>query len=476
MQLFQAIDDMPYYNEKDLKEKFKGKAFIRQLHVAKNYLSSTILQSLVAYHYESSAQNTLAHLLQTIEILYDKELHNMCLKQIEKGIKICREYDKKNFLFVFLEWQTRILMRRQEYNDVLSIIKEQTDLITNLQEYLRAKEKAVKIHHRLITKGFPRSEEDVRMLKTDAVEFSEGTGRKGSLIEEEYYRLFTLSNFYGGSGEPRKRTETIRQLIGILEKNMNYSLEHPQFYISALNNYYNALVHSGQIRLAKEIFHKIRSVSAKINPKRHDAKNYALLVSYDIELEIAMLTNETHNVIHYGPRIKEIIEKAEGVFQKSSTLELIYNTSRVFFIAGEFSEALDWVNMILNEKMTDVREDLNTAARILYLIIHFELGNEVLLRNIITSTKNSLKYKKRLYKAEQIILDSLQKLNEEKSEKHLTRLYEELASSLDSVFRDPSESKPTIMLDLSAWISSKLTEKPMGKIVEENYLKEISNA
>ncbi|HLP19803.1 MAG TPA: hypothetical protein VK174_05855, partial [Chitinophagales bacterium] len=417
MQLYKAIESMSEYDENWLKAHFKGKTFIRQLHVAKNYLTTIILQSLVAYYYDSSAHNSLALLLQTIEILYDKDQHHLCQKQIEKGIRLCKTYSKHNFLFIFLEWQTRLLIRRQDYDKALNAIEEQASILTALQQYLSAKERALKIHRRLITKGFPRTEDDINMLKEDMLDFAGSGHLTGALPEEAYYRLFALSNYYAGSGEQNKRAQTMKQLVVMLEDNMPYSLEHPHFYISALNNYYNALVSAGQIRLAKDVLRKIRNLSQKLNPKRHDTKNYALLVSYDIELEIAMLTNETHSVLKYVPEIKLLIDKTEGVFQKSTTLELVFNTARTLFVAGNYSEALDWVNRILNEKMSDAREDLNAAARILYLLIHYELGNDILLESIITSTKNSLKYKRRLFKAEQIVLNHLTRLNGAKKDK-----------------------------------------------------------
>ncbi|HLP52948.1 MAG TPA: hypothetical protein VK154_18800, partial [Chitinophagales bacterium] len=323
IQLYKAIEAMPEYDERKLKAHFKGKAFVRQLHVVKSYLTNIILQSLVAYYYESSAHNSLALLLQTIEILYDKDQHNLCQKQIEKGIRLCKTYSKQNFLFIFLEWQTRLLIRRQDYDKALGVIEEQAEILNALQQYLGAKERALKIHYRLITKGFPRTAQQVRMLKEDMLHFAGRDRHAGSLPEEEYYRLFALSNFYAGSGDQKKRAQTMKQLVAMLEKNMHYSLEHPHFYISALNNYYNAVVNAGQIGLAKDILGKIRNLSQKLNPKRHDTKNYALLVSYDIELEIAMLTNETYTVLKYVPEIKLLIDKTEGVFQKSTTLELV---------------------------------------------------------------------------------------------------------------------------------------------------------
>ncbi len=472
LQLFQAIDAMATYDEQKLKQKFKTKTFVKQLHVVKNYLTGAILKSLVSYHDESSAHNTLAHLLQTIEILYDKDLHPLCLKQIEKGIKLCKKYGMHTFLFQFLEWQTRILMRRQEYTRVLATIQQQMDLVSNLHKYLHAKQKAIKVHNTLITKGFPRTTEEVAALKAETVDFIDNTTAPGNNIQEEYYRLFSLSSYYAGSGEHKKRTATMEKLFTMLNSNMNYSLEHPQLYLSTLNNYYNALANSGRIKKAGEILEAIREYAQKLNSKRHSSKTYAMLVSYDIELEISIFTNQTAKTVKLAPEILQVIQKADGVFQKSNTLELMYNMARVFFISQKYSDALDWINRIINEQMQHVREDLNIAARILYLVIHYELGNNMLLDSIIASTKNSIKYKRRLFKTEQTILSFMHRLNHAQNEEGKRTLLSKLATTVTTALKDPKESNPAILSDLLAWIESKLTAKSMGAILAENYLAE----
>ncbi|HLP51484.1 MAG TPA: hypothetical protein VK154_11405, partial [Chitinophagales bacterium] len=148
------------------------------------------------------------------------------------------------------------------------------------------------------------------------------------------------------------------------------------------------------------------------------------------------------------------------------------NTARTLFVAGNYSEALDWVNRILNEKMTDAREDLNAAARILYLLIHYELGNDILLESIITSTKNSLKYKRRLFKAEQIILTHLARLNGARKGKDRGVIFTSLTQNLQAIFNDSGEVRTSTMDDISGWITSKITGKPIGKIIADSYLAE----
>ena len=74
LQLFTAIDNQENYDEEQIKNKFKGESFIKQLSVAKNYLIKTVLKSLRAYHSESTSNIKVHELLLEIEILYQKRM------------------------------------------------------------------------------------------------------------------------------------------------------------------------------------------------------------------------------------------------------------------------------------------------------------------------------------------------------------------------------------------------------------------
>ena len=83
--LFEAYDRMDSLDEVAIKKQFSGKAFVKQLHVTKNYLYRLLLKSLRIYHSELSKAAQLKDLLRNIEILYYKELYDQCHFEIQKA-------------------------------------------------------------------------------------------------------------------------------------------------------------------------------------------------------------------------------------------------------------------------------------------------------------------------------------------------------------------------------------------------------
>ncbi|MCK6650719.1 MAG: hypothetical protein L6Q66_13770, partial [Bacteroidia bacterium] len=89
--IFDAIDLQEEYNEKKLLHKFRNEKFVRQFAVAKNYLYEMVLESLEAYHKNSTTE--IRSMLNRIEILVDKGLHSQAKKLLRKAKDMAIEYE-----------------------------------------------------------------------------------------------------------------------------------------------------------------------------------------------------------------------------------------------------------------------------------------------------------------------------------------------------------------------------------------------
>ena len=81
----------------------------------------------------------------------------------------------------------------------------------------------------------------------------------------------------------------------------------------------------------------------------------------------------------------------------------------IYFGSGHYALAASSINKILNDTDENIRQDIYAFARILNLIIHYELGNRELLEYIVKSTYRFLHRRNRLYKSEQLIVAFVQK-------------------------------------------------------------------
>ena len=95
MKLFDAVERQPHYDEKSLQRRFAGTAMGGQLHVTKNQLLRLILKSLRSYHHDASIDATLKDRLRDIEIVFRKDLPDLCLQLLDTEEKLAQEHEKQ---------------------------------------------------------------------------------------------------------------------------------------------------------------------------------------------------------------------------------------------------------------------------------------------------------------------------------------------------------------------------------------------
>src|SRR5687768_13856793 len=110
LQLFDAIESQKEYDEVEIRKNLKGKKFLSQLHVTKIYLTELILKSLKNYHSNTSVHSKLFDLLKDIELLFDKELYDLCHYKIEKAEQLANKYEKLSLLTEIFFWKRKLAL------------------------------------------------------------------------------------------------------------------------------------------------------------------------------------------------------------------------------------------------------------------------------------------------------------------------------------------------------------------------------
>ena len=138
----------------------------------------------------------------------------------------------------------------------------------------------------------------------------------------------------------------------------------------------------------------------------------------------------------------------------------------MYFGAGMYSKSLFWVNKILNDN-SDYRQDYKIFAKIMNLIIHYELGNIDLLEY---NTKSVLRYilkKDKLYKYEYALINFIKKIIMLTGSDDLDFEYRKLKKELDKIAEDDYEKKAFEYFDITSWLESKQDNKPFSEIVRK---------
>ncbi len=465
--LFDAIDSQDTYNEEEIKKQFKGEKFLHQLHVAKNYLYNNILKSLRLYHSEKSKLNELMDILRDVQILYDKSLYKQCRKLLDKAKKIAVTYEKHAQILAVLDWE-KTLARTSAYADIgdkellgyYNDYRKTMEEIENINEYWRLATELFLLRKR---KGEIRNKEDLRkfnqIIKHPLMK-DESSAR--TFLSKTFY-FNTMGLYYLTNKDYENLNKYCIKLVKHLESNQYLFKEDN--YVSALYNLLLVQIELKNFDGALSTIGKLRSIDSE----SVTIQSRIFVTSYDTELNLYLRTGEFEKGLKLVDAIEEGLNKYKGKMNMESVILFEYNIAYVYFGTGRFDEALKWTNLIINNKELTIRDDIQCFARILNILIHFELGNYDLIEYIIKSTRRYLSNKNTLNRFELTVLSHIRKLINTKTEKEQRVIFDEWKHELESMSSDFLEIRALEYFDFISWIESKSDKRNMAEIVRQKW-------
>lgn len=471
--LFDLIEKMDFYDEEELLEKLKGKAFTNKFSITKARLYDTILKSLDAYYSEKSKDQLIRNELHYIEILFNKSLYKQCKKRILSAKKQAIKYNKNHLLAELILWE-KSLIEKDNYQSVDSqkieiLSNEEQDILKNLtikSELWRLK---ALLFQQLNKIGRARTNKEVELLKNEI-----GKKLNEIQISENKIGLHYLFNHIQGAYcfaiyDYASSLKSILKTIKLIEENPNEFTDEPNILISTLTNGVYLSMKNSDIDKAQELYNKL-----KILNKTHEengSKDLVLKIKsslLSLELLLVKLTCNFKRFDKISPIISEFIEDNKQEINESRLAFLYYNMAHILFVQDKFNESLKWTNSLLNDIDIDKAQEIYSFAEILNLFIHLELDNKELVNYTIKSTKRFLKTRNKLFEYETIVLKFIQKVSGYNFDKYdLEEQLENLVSILNSETKNTYENIPFEYFDCLAWAESKLKNKNLSKITKE---------
>jgi len=468
IRLFDTIDKQEIYDEKLIKRTFHQEAFIKQLPRVKNYLYKLVLKSLRAYHSDLTIDSELKNLIRNVELLYFKELYGQCMKLLRKAKQIAGEYEKYSQSIEIINWEQRVLLEtsRKGLNEILEEEGKCLDKLKNIHDYNSL---STRIFGVLRRKGLLRNQNEIKKL-TEIIKnpllITEG---KASSYKAKLYYYGIYSAYFRETRAFIKCYNVCKKCIQFLESHPALIKEDPFSYIGGLNN---LLVSQFELKKYDEILYtlnKLKAVPKKFTSKIIRKSEASLLVRfYKFLLAFYYRTGHFERGAKNVPEIEIFLSGSQQKINEQNEIELYFMISNTYFAFENYTTALKWLNKIINNTEIDSRHDIYSFARILNLIIHFELGNNDLLDNLVISTYRFLYKRNTLFEFETIVLDFIRKkLPEVTTQKELILIFMELKQELEEIIKDPLEKKALDYFDFISWLESKIQNRSFAEIVKE---------
>ena len=276
-----------------------------------------------------------------------------------------------------------------------------------------------------------------------------------------YYRILSIANY--AQKEHLKFYESNKTLISLMEERSDLLREDVSEYISALSNMAfscGLLNKHGEVREVLKKFRQIRpnTLDDELKIHRQYYMNQFGLCIAQGDFEEGLRALEEHR--------KEVQRFSEDLFRKNT---FFYQYFYIFFGNGNFEQALAYLNEWLALSGNIERKDLQSLARILNLIIHFEMGNTLLLESLVRSTQRFLKKEEHMLDYERAVLQFIKTTIRAAGKWEEKQAFQLLQKQLESLYEKPSERPMLDLFDIRAWVESKVRGIPFGDVVRLRY-------
>lgn len=468
--LFDAIAKQSEYDEELIMKEFRKEAFINRFSITKNRLYNTILRSLDSFHVNSSVEAQVKKQIHYIEILFRKSLYSQAGKVLSGVKKVATKHELVTSLLEISQWEKR-LMEQSNYEEETDESLEQhsksdLELLAKLSDFQTLWKSKSILFNRLYKRGKSRSAEDEQAFSEAIQLMGKKPERLASTTENTYLYHHLQSAYYYALGKYKECYKHLAANIEHLESNPEKFEEEPGIYLSVLSNTIFVATQLGEFTSAMQWLEKLRAIPNKLSENMTEDMAIRIFSSASsLELALYLHSGDFNKGIKAIPSIEEELYKFEDNLSAVRKAQFYFNISAICFGAGNYNEALKWINQLLNNVGVDQSLDIHCFAQMYNLIIHLELGNKSLVAYALRSTQRYLETRNRVYKFETVFLDFVNSsLHKRPAVTDLQR-HTELLSQLKTLKKDPHESSVFEYFDFLAWAESKVSGDSFASVV-----------
>lgn len=466
--LFDAIDSMVTYDESLLRKKLRKESFIKQLPVYKVYLFNLILKSLSILGAYENAESKLTEMLLNVRTLEAKHLYREALKILKKAKAIALKFDKMKFMHEILHIERHILLgmpEKNSYEKRKAIYLEQKkvlEMIGNFYEYSWLCDQMTILVDQQADYRSGGSAAKIEEIVSSPLMQDENLPISYNAKMNFYH---TLLQYSGSKGDNKKIFYYLNKEIELAEKNKHFIDDNPQNYVFALINLLLYSSYEKNNTAVKETLQKLKVVRERLKNKiPRETEIQIFLHASNVEM---LICEKTCDMARGKLKAKEI-EKDLAGYGSDVPLNLkalmLMNLACFNIVDGNFDGALRSVNSVLNNSELNLRSDVIDVARLLQLLIHYELNNYDLLEYLTDSAAKYFKSRKLKNKAEGILTEFFREITGLDRAMH-KGAFDELLFKLKRISDNTEESNPQVYFDFPAWAKSKAEGKSMVDVI-----------
>jgi hypothetical protein len=471
VRLFDAIDKLKDYDEKLLLKKMPS-VTKPQLGNLKTHLYKQIMASLRLLKSTDSMDLQLNEQFDYAHILYKKGLFLQSLRIIEKAKEIAQNNQKYYFLPQLISLEKRIEglnITKSRHQRVEALATEANEVNIHLDKVTRLSNLALNLFSWFTKHGHARDEYDEKDIR----KFMTQNLPSGAMKEIGFYERMYLYQSYTWYAFIR---QDFIQYYRYSQKWVDLFHEQPlmirvetSHYIKGLHSLINAHFDLRNHREFEKTLQLFEEVAQTDRVKDHDNfRIQAFIYISTARINQHFMRGTFKEGLKQVPEIGKELKENELFIDHHRELVFNYKFAMMYFGSSDYNTCIDYLQKIINDK-TDLRHDLQCYARLLHLMSHYELGNDMLMEPLTKSVYRYMAKLKNLTAVEEAIFKFLRQTIT-LSTRQLKPELEKFLQAIKHFEKDRFQTRAFAYVDIISWVESKVYNKTMGEIIKQKYL------
>ena len=471
LRIFEAIDKQNEYDEEGIKAQFSDETFVKHFPSEKNHLYKLILKSLRAYHADDSVSSQLKQEIKNIEILYKKALYKECNKFLGRAKRMAIAYEKFYYHFELLNWEKLLLEEAYEAGefttDLEALILEEQDIVEKLRNLAAYQILYSKINYLFRSGGYVRTDEE-RMLVNEISNHPLIKGKNTALSNRAATICYYIQGYCAQANLDKSLAfEKFQKVKAILDRHPLIREDLQKRYVRTLNNLVNVMIDLGMIEESQKMISELKGIT---KVKGFTSENIHLMVfksGYLAELKLLEKMGQFQEACKLMDEIAKGLTDYGEKINKEQEILFFYSMARINFGAGEFNKSLFWLNKVINDNETHLRQDIYSYARLFNLVVHYELGNYDLLEYITKSAHRYLNRHQRDYDLELVIVNYMKKLARSEKGQTPRKIFTDFKQEIDKQLLHEQNQVILEYFNYPLWLESKVRGMSFEQAAQE---------
>ncbi|MBZ4188273.1 hypothetical protein [Niabella beijingensis] len=473
MQLFNALDKLPEYDEKVLLKRVPAVSK-QQLSNTKALLYKQILSSLRIIREDKNVDMQLREIMDSARILFNKGLYLQTLKALDRAKEVARTYHQMTYLQQALFFEKKIeglYITRSIQNRADELAEEADAVIEKIAHINTLSNLALQLYSWYIQNGHARNENDVKTVK---LFFEKSLPRNAVQLEGFYEKQYYYQSYAWYAFIKLDFLAFYRycqKWVDSFEAEPQMIQVETTMYIKGVHNlmsaHFDLMNRDGLAACIKKFKHFVQTPLVQDN-NNNRINGYVYL--YTAVINLHFLEGTFHRGLKMVPYLEEMLIEHGRYLDRHRVMVFYYKIACLYFGSGNNKKAIDYLNRIIHQK-DDLRTDLQCYSRLLHLIAHYELGNFDLLEYLIKSVYRYMAKMENLSKVEEEMFRFLRN-----AFKFNTRTikpeFEKLLVKLKRYQNNRLEARAFAYLDVISWLESKLSGINVQDVIRKKYLRE----